>query len=49
MRRETGTGIDPECFAALESTIDRTPTDVPADVPAVRLVPALSEDFNQAA
>ena len=49
MGRETGTGIDPECFAALESTIDRTPTVVPADVPAVRLVPALSEDFNQAA
>ncbi len=49
MRREVGAGIDPDCFAALEKTIDRTPAPVPSDTPAVRLVPALSEDYDQAA
>jgi putative nucleotidyltransferase with HDIG domain len=49
MGREAGAGIDPDCFSALRQVIDRTVGVVPTDVPAVRLVPALAEDYNQAA
>jgi putative nucleotidyltransferase with HDIG domain len=49
MGREVGGGIDPECFSALRQVIGHTVGMVPTDVPAVRLVPALAEDYNQAA
>jgi putative nucleotidyltransferase with HDIG domain len=51
MRREVGTAIDAECFAALQSVL---PTVTPArppyeDTPAAVFVPALAEDYGQAA
>ena len=50
MRREVGDGIDPDCFAALERILetarDRTPEQ---NTPAARSVPALAEDYAQAA
>jgi putative nucleotidyltransferase with HDIG domain len=50
MRREVGTGIDPECYAALEQVLGtchgRAVTD---NTPAARSVPALAEDYAQAA
>jgi HD-GYP domain-containing protein (c-di-GMP phosphodiesterase class II) len=51
MSREVGTAIDAECFAALETVL---PTLTPArtsqeDTPAAMCVPALAEDYGQAA
>jgi HD-GYP domain-containing protein (c-di-GMP phosphodiesterase class II) len=51
MRREAGNAIDPTCFEALQiaihdETLDRQSA---SEVPAVRLVSALSEDYRQAA
>jgi hypothetical protein len=51
MRREVGSAIDPTCFEALEialsgETLERLHA---TDVPAVRLVSALAEDYRQAA
>jgi putative nucleotidyltransferase with HDIG domain len=51
MRRDVGNAIDPTCFEALQiaihdETIDR---QSPNEVPAVRLVSALAEDYRQAA
>ena len=51
MRRETGSAIDPTCFEALQiaihdETLDRQSA---TEVPAVRLVSALAEDYQQAA
>jgi putative nucleotidyltransferase with HDIG domain len=49
MSREVGSALDPECVSALQ-TVLLDPTDIEAcDVPAARLVPALSEDYQQAA
>jgi putative nucleotidyltransferase with HDIG domain len=46
--REAGTAIDPECFAALQKVLadDRGPV---TEIPAARVVPALAEDYQQAA
>jgi HD-GYP domain-containing protein (c-di-GMP phosphodiesterase class II) len=49
MRREVGAGIDADCFAAIETIISRGPGSDPNEVPAARLVPALAEDYHQAA
>ena len=49
MGREAGTAIDPDCYAALEHVLKRAATESSLDVPAVREVPALSEDYHQAA
>ncbi|MEQ1575127.1 MAG: HD domain-containing phosphohydrolase [Vicinamibacterales bacterium] len=49
MKRDVGTGIDPDCFQALEHVLDRTPALSGAEAPAVQVVPALSEDYEQAA
>jgi putative nucleotidyltransferase with HDIG domain len=51
MQREVGDAIDPTCFEALQIAVDdetmaRSGT---ADVPAVRLVSSLAEDYRQAA
>jgi putative nucleotidyltransferase with HDIG domain len=51
MRREVGSAIDPTCFEALQiaihdETLDRQSA---TEVPAVRLVSALAEDYRQAA
>jgi putative nucleotidyltransferase with HDIG domain len=49
MRRDVGTAIDPICFEALESVLQREEIAQRGDVPAARHVPALSEDYRQAA
>jgi hypothetical protein len=48
MRREVGTGIDADCYHALEHVMTSESTDT-QHVPAVYIVPALSEDYTQAA
>lgn len=51
MRREVGNAIDPTCFEALQIAIHDAPIDrrSATEVPAVRLVSALAEDYRQAA
>jgi putative nucleotidyltransferase with HDIG domain len=49
MRRDVGTGIDPLCFEALETVLQSGPMAQAGDVPTARYVPALSEDYRQAA
>jgi len=49
MRRDVGTGIDPLCFEALETVLRSGTIAQAGDVPAARYVPALSEDYRQAA
>ena len=50
MGREVGSAIDPECYAALESVLQTAPGRASADnTPAARSVPALAEDYAQAA
>ena len=48
MGREVGTWIDPDCYAALDDLLRDTVRPVP-EVPAVYVVPALAEDYFQAA
>ena len=48
MGRDVGTAIDPDCFRALEHVLVDAAEDAP-DVPAVKLVPELGEDYHQAA
>jgi HD-GYP domain-containing protein (c-di-GMP phosphodiesterase class II) len=50
MRREVGTGVDPYCYAALTSVLQNSPgRAVNEHPPAARSVPALAEDYHQAA
>ncbi|HEY7187874.1 MAG TPA: HD domain-containing phosphohydrolase [Vicinamibacterales bacterium] len=49
MRRDVGTGIDPLCFEALETVLHSGSLAQAGDVQAARYVPALSEDYSQAA
>jgi putative nucleotidyltransferase with HDIG domain len=49
MRRDVGTGVDPLCFEALETVLRSDTIAHAGDVPAARYVPALSEDYQQAA
>jgi putative nucleotidyltransferase with HDIG domain len=50
MRLEVGTAIDAECYAALESAIQRTGWRAPHEnTPAARDIAALAEDYDQAA
>jgi putative nucleotidyltransferase with HDIG domain len=50
MGREVGTAIDADCYAALASVLQKAPGRTPADnTPAARSVPALAEDYAQAA
>ncbi len=50
MKREVGSAIDPDCYAAIEGVFEtasgRTPDE---NTPAARSVPALAEDYAQAA
>jgi putative nucleotidyltransferase with HDIG domain len=48
MRRDSGSGIDPDCFAALRTALEVSREDADA-VPPARVVPALAEDHHQAA
>ena len=49
MRREAGAGLDADCVAALEAVLgDEAIADAP-ETPAARVIPALAEDYHQAA
>jgi putative nucleotidyltransferase with HDIG domain len=47
MKRDAGTGLDPECLYALEAVL--TTAEMPVNAPPARRVPALAEDYHQAA
>jgi putative nucleotidyltransferase with HDIG domain len=51
MGREAGTGVDPSCFEALQIALGKDTLTHPGatEVPAVRLVSALEDDYHQAA
>jgi putative nucleotidyltransferase with HDIG domain len=51
MGREVGTGIDATCFEALQIALGNETLNQPrgSEVPAVRLVAALADDYRQAA
>lgn len=49
MGRESGDGLDPDCFEALKKVLIEQAVAEHGDVPAVRLVPALADDYHQAA
>jgi putative nucleotidyltransferase with HDIG domain len=49
MGRDVGTGIDPECFGALQQVLNGTTGRDPNAVPAARVVSSLAEDYQQAA
>jgi putative nucleotidyltransferase with HDIG domain len=50
MGREVGSAIDPDCYAALNSVLQTSLTRVHEDnIPVARSVPALAEDYSQAA
>jgi putative nucleotidyltransferase with HDIG domain len=49
MGREVGSGLDPDCFEALRAVLTGARVGDPNEVPAVRIVPALREDYFQAA
>jgi putative nucleotidyltransferase with HDIG domain len=49
MGRDTGTGIDADCFAALKTVLRETGIAVDEQAPAARIVPMLAEDYHQAA
>ena len=50
MKREVGAAIDPDCYAALERVFETAPGRAPQEnTPAARSVPALAEDYAQAA
>jgi putative nucleotidyltransferase with HDIG domain len=49
MGRDVGTGIDPDCFAALQQVLNGEAAPDPNAVPAARVVKALAEDYHQAA
>ena len=49
MRRDVVTGIDPLCFEALETVLHSGTIAQAGDVQPARYVPALSEDYRQAA
>jgi HD-GYP domain-containing protein (c-di-GMP phosphodiesterase class II) len=50
MRRDVGAALDPDCYAALRVVLaHQRVADAQAAVPAVQIVPALAEDYAQAA
>jgi HD-GYP domain-containing protein (c-di-GMP phosphodiesterase class II) len=49
MGREVGAAIDPDCFAALKDVLQVQGRAPEHDTPAATLVPALAEDYGQAA
>jgi HD-GYP domain-containing protein (c-di-GMP phosphodiesterase class II) len=50
MGREVGTAIDPDCYSALASVLHTAPGRAATEqTPAARSVPALAEDYDQAA
>ena len=49
MGKDVGTALDAQCVEALRVVIDQSQAHTVPDVPAARLVPALAEDYYQAA
>jgi putative nucleotidyltransferase with HDIG domain len=49
MWRDAGTGFDPDCLRALEQLLNSPEPIETAQIPFARLVPALGEDYQQAA
>jgi putative nucleotidyltransferase with HDIG domain len=49
MGREVGHGLDPDCFAAMRGVLIDSPAPEKVEVPVAKLVPALAEDYVQAA
>jgi HD-GYP domain-containing protein (c-di-GMP phosphodiesterase class II) len=49
MKRDVGAAIDPVCFAALQECLGGTEEPPSYTAPAVNLIPALAEDYHQAA
>ncbi len=49
MRRETGDGLDADCVAALEDIVAAEAVADAPEIPAARVVPALAQDYHQAA
>ncbi len=49
MEREAGTGIDRDVFEALSALLERDGAPDAVGIPAARHVPALAEDYHQAA
>jgi putative nucleotidyltransferase with HDIG domain len=49
MGRDAGSGIDPDCFAALRSVLLDHGAGTQVGAPAARFVPDLAEDYHQAA
>jgi HD-GYP domain-containing protein (c-di-GMP phosphodiesterase class II) len=47
--REVGTGVDSDCYRALADVLGDVPASHSPDVPVVHVVPALIEDYTQAA
>jgi putative nucleotidyltransferase with HDIG domain len=49
MMRDAGTGLDPDCLHALTQVLQSNALAPQVEVPAATVVPALSEDYTQAA
>jgi hypothetical protein len=49
VERDAGTGLDPDCCAALRQVFRSGVLPEQPEVPAAAVVPALSEDYFQAA
>ncbi len=49
MGKDVGTALDPQCVEALRVVLDQSQVQTIPAVPAARLVPALAEDYDQAA
>ena len=49
MKRDVGTALDPDCFNALRVVLTSEVVAPPVELPAVQFVPALAEDYLQAA
>jgi HD-GYP domain-containing protein (c-di-GMP phosphodiesterase class II) len=49
MGRESGTGLDPDCYRTLRDALRGADAGADSLAPAVLLVPALAEDYQQAA
>jgi putative nucleotidyltransferase with HDIG domain len=49
MSRDAGVALDPECVAAMQVVLADPSTSAKVEIPAAKVVPALSEDYIQAA
>jgi HD-GYP domain-containing protein (c-di-GMP phosphodiesterase class II) len=49
MKRDVGSALDADCVSALQTVLLDSSSIAACDVPAAQLVPALAEDYQQAA